>query len=106
MTDERPNRSVPQELESALRAGLRAVAVARKDGLTEGIDDVEAILDQYESHLEGKSDQSSDPDNLARRVAACRMELEKLRVGDVDRREVVGRIRLMLLPQSRDSTSS
>ncbi len=94
-----------RKLESDLKAGLHAVAAAHDDGLAEEIDRVETVLDRYQSFLEGKPDEPENRD-LARRLSAGRLELERLRSGEIARREAVGRIRLILLPQSRGATDS
>lgn len=85
------------QLASELRTGLHKVAAASGEELEERIDRVDAILDRYQGAVEDASGGEGRDDNLRRRVAASRLELEKLRSDDVSRREAVGRIRLMML---------
>lgn len=105
MSGKGPDQSSLRELEIELRARLSELAVARRDVVELEIEDVEATLDGYDSVLEGNPD-SSVPDDLPQRVAASRLELAKLRAGDVNRRDAIGLIRLMLLPPFGDTERS
>jgi len=85
-----------------LRAALRGVAEADEEELGERIDEVEELLDRYDAEAESGADDRDGPSRFMERTAAARVELERLRAGEVPRRDAVGRMRLILLSQQPD----
>lgn len=99
MSGEGTDQELLRELEQELRVRLRALAVARGDAVDPEIEKLRAILDRFDTLMEGDSGPEV-PEDLDRRVAASRLELVKLRSGEVTRRDAIGRIRLILLSTS------
>jgi len=98
MPEERRAERQHGDIEEELRKVLRAIATVQEDDLDRGIEECEEVLDRYESRLQ--DEELLDSGALGKRIAAARVELGKLRSRDVPRRDAIGRIRLILLPQS------
>lgn len=81
--------------EARLRDGIRDLALAPDEDLSEEIASVEAALDALEDLLD-RGVSLPWPDPVRERLGACRLELERLRTGHTSRRDAVGRLRLLV----------
>lgn len=94
-----------EDLQSDLKSALHALAAAQDEDLGNRIEGVGKVLDRYQGFLEGLPD-SQEHRDLARRLSASRLELERHRAGEIPRRDAVGRIRLILLRPSAGPSDS
>lgn len=87
--------------QSRLRDGIRNLAFASDDDLSDEIASLEAALDGLENLL-SRGASIPWPGPVRERLGACRLELERLRTGRASRRDVVGRLRLIVPGRAGD----